>query len=435
MPFCRDWKKTVLQPSFKFIEFEVDSDALTGGRRIEQHEYINRDFWDNEDLGRAAETKSVRGYVFGDDADVQAQKLAAALNSFGPGELVLPARPMVMARCTRWNSTFTSNEMGKIIFDMDFAVESVAQGGFVNSVMQAIAVHNAMLKAAQELGDLFSIAFDTLKRRSSSISKVATPARNAAAITIRKTADYLDVARRRVSRADVTGVARLEFAARDIRARALNLAYAGEKGARVESDIYVADEATVKAGFAGVWIHALDLLLRLGDPTDIADAFYFLATFQAQTIDGGDHLSAVTVRQEIALTGTVAQFVQRSALVYWATAVTRRPFISSDDAIDIHNKAVSSFNAIIESVDNLNEQDAISLVRDRLILFLASKGSALPQTIVIENDAPMPAAVIATILYNDSTRVEEIVDRNMASHPLFMPTKLEALAPASLARR
>ena len=69
-------------------------------------------------------------------------------------------------------------------------------------------------------------------------------------------------------------------------------------------------------------------------------------------------------------------------------------------------------------------------VRNKAINYLSKTSSQLPATVTVDTGQPLPAALVATLLYNDASRDQEIVDRNSAPHPLFMPTLLEAIAPS-----
>lgn len=76
--------------SFRGVPFQVETTDLGAGRRTQLHEYPQRDKPYVEDLGRATRDLAFTGYVVGDDYVDQANKLLAALEEFGPGDLVHP---------------------------------------------------------------------------------------------------------------------------------------------------------------------------------------------------------------------------------------------------------------------------------------------------------------------------------------------------------
>lgn len=82
--------KDLRPASFRGVPFQVDASELEAGRRVEVHEYAQRDKPWAEDLGRAARGISFDGFVVGADYVAQANRLVAALEEAGSGALVHP---------------------------------------------------------------------------------------------------------------------------------------------------------------------------------------------------------------------------------------------------------------------------------------------------------------------------------------------------------
>lgn len=82
--------KNLRPASFRGVPFQVDASEFEAGRRVEVHEYPQRDKPWAEDLGRAARNISFEGFVIGPDYVAQANRLVAALEEAGPGALVHP---------------------------------------------------------------------------------------------------------------------------------------------------------------------------------------------------------------------------------------------------------------------------------------------------------------------------------------------------------
>lgn len=82
--------KNLRPASFRGVPFQVDASELEVGRRVEVHEYPQRDKPWAEDLGRAARGISFDGFVVGADYVAQANRLVAALEEAGPAALVHP---------------------------------------------------------------------------------------------------------------------------------------------------------------------------------------------------------------------------------------------------------------------------------------------------------------------------------------------------------
>lgn len=84
------WKDKMQAASFRGVAFEVESDDGAFGRRVQVHEYPQRDKPYAEDLGRAAREFSITGFLLGDDYIEQRDRLLEALEKAGPGALIHP---------------------------------------------------------------------------------------------------------------------------------------------------------------------------------------------------------------------------------------------------------------------------------------------------------------------------------------------------------
>ncbi|MBJ5519702.1 DNA circularization N-terminal domain-containing protein, partial [Salmonella enterica subsp. enterica serovar Meleagridis] len=84
------WKDRLQDASFRGVPFKVEEENAGTGRRVETHEYPNRDKPYTEDLGKVTFRPSITAYVVGDDCFDQRDRLIDALNKPGPGTLVHP---------------------------------------------------------------------------------------------------------------------------------------------------------------------------------------------------------------------------------------------------------------------------------------------------------------------------------------------------------
>lgn len=76
--------------SFRGVPFQVNAADVEVGRRVQVHEYPQRDMPYTEDLGRATRAFTVEAFVVGQDYIAQANALIAAAEQEGPGTLVHP---------------------------------------------------------------------------------------------------------------------------------------------------------------------------------------------------------------------------------------------------------------------------------------------------------------------------------------------------------
>jgi len=84
------WKDRLRKASFRGVDFQVEGDDAAFGRRIQVHEYPQRDIPYVEDLGRSAREFNVTAFLIGPDYMEQRDKLLEAVEKEGPGTLVHP---------------------------------------------------------------------------------------------------------------------------------------------------------------------------------------------------------------------------------------------------------------------------------------------------------------------------------------------------------
>ncbi|WP_241700976.1 DNA circularization protein, partial [Cronobacter sakazakii] len=90
MAFETGWRARLQSASFRGVPFEVESDEGIFGRRVQVHEYPNRDKPFTEDLGRAARRITINAYLIGDDYPEKRDRLIAAIETEGAATLVHP---------------------------------------------------------------------------------------------------------------------------------------------------------------------------------------------------------------------------------------------------------------------------------------------------------------------------------------------------------
>ena len=76
--------------AFRGVVFHIDDADISAGRRVQVHEYPQRDKPFVEDIGRATREFNVTGFVIGDNYVDQVNALLSALEQPGPGMLLHP---------------------------------------------------------------------------------------------------------------------------------------------------------------------------------------------------------------------------------------------------------------------------------------------------------------------------------------------------------
>ncbi|HEV7286025.1 MAG TPA: DNA circularization N-terminal domain-containing protein, partial [Kaistia sp.] len=114
------WRDQLRPASFRGVPFHVDDDDLSAGRRVQIHEYPQRDKPYAEDLGRATRRITVVGYLIGPDYMAARDRLLAAVEEAGPGELVHPQFGALQVVVEEFRTTHSSREGGMARISITF---------------------------------------------------------------------------------------------------------------------------------------------------------------------------------------------------------------------------------------------------------------------------------------------------------------------------
>ena len=120
-------KRNLIGGSFRGVAFFVDVSELESGRRVVTHQFPFRKNPFREDLGQAARSFHIDGYVIGDDYLAQKNALLTALDDTdGPGQLVHPYWGVLSAIAEKVGVRETRTEGRYAAFAIEFA-ETPAQ--------------------------------------------------------------------------------------------------------------------------------------------------------------------------------------------------------------------------------------------------------------------------------------------------------------------
>ncbi|HBC6265384.1 TPA: DNA circularization N-terminal domain-containing protein [Citrobacter braakii] len=150
------WKDRLVDASFRGVPFKTEDESLTAGRRVETHEFVNRDKPYTEDLGKATSRPKFSAYVIGDDCYEQRDRLIEALNKPGPGTLIHPAYGE-MSVCVdgEINVSSSSSEGRMVRFDLRFV-----EAGELTYPTSGTATANTLVSSCSALDDCISDNFD-----------------------------------------------------------------------------------------------------------------------------------------------------------------------------------------------------------------------------------------------------------------------------------
>ncbi|MDA8498782.1 DNA circularization protein [Citrobacter sp. Igbk 17] len=150
------WKDRLVEASFRGVPFKTEDESLTAGRRVETHEFVNRDKPYTEDLGKATSRPKFSGYVIGDDCYEQRDRLIEALNKPGPGTLVHPAYGEMSVCVDGEINVSTSSSEGRMVrFDLRFV-----EAGELTYPTSGTATANTLVSSCSALDDCISDNFE-----------------------------------------------------------------------------------------------------------------------------------------------------------------------------------------------------------------------------------------------------------------------------------
>lgn len=382
--------KDLRPASFRGVPFQVDGADMGAGRRVQVHEYPQRDKPYVEDLGRATRDISLEAFVVGADYVAQATRLVAALEEAGPGALVHP-----------WLGTLT------------VSIKDLARVQFNNALGYA-----RISLAFVESGEL---AFPTANSATSAQSRIATSALEGAAV-----ADF-------AAAFSVDGVQ--DFVVADAVA-AINAAIALVGSGKVpglELLGYAYNAATAAEG----------MLSLLGAPSSLGQAIAnflgvsnIIATAQRWAAIGNALVRAAgqddlqppvapqvytPSRQQSYTNTTATNALVRQLLLAQAVGA------SSLTATTVVDDAVALRNGLTAALDreSLTASDtsytALQDARGKVWADLTTRAKDGARLTTRTPPETTPAVVLAYDIYEDADRDQELVQRNGVRHPGFVP--------------
>lgn len=427
-----------LQPaSFRGVPFGVFTSGGQAGRRNAEHEYPNRDVGWVEDLGRSQRRFQVTGFVVGDDAIAQRQRMLDAVERAGDGDVVLPTFGRIKVALIGFDWEERA-EKGRVI---EYRFSFVRQGQ--RQYPGSPAITTAQVASGVTLfGSATAAAF---------VARVASVLGEGAGIANRATQQAAAWAQQAVRVGnDATSLLRLAVSLPGQFGRLLGLASgvtvgqvlpqnvglteADLAGAAAQSRAAIATactalvqaSATIAPGTTDAFTTAAQSVVdavRAAAPTpgDALRGLQTLATYAPVAGAAGD---------EAVMLGACADLFRRAALGGLVSAGADYQPQSSGDAAAVRALVLDVLDAEITTAGDQFEDDVYSALRSlraQAVQDLNSRGAQLPTLITVVMPASLPSLALAQRLYRDATRETELVARAVPIHPAFMPRTFEAL--------
>lgn len=432
--------------SWKGLPFAVLSSRGRFGRKTAIHDYPFRDAYWIEDLGRGRRVIHLTGFLVGDDVIAQSQAMISACEAKNDadtgGKLVHPLlgeQSMVLLDFSIAHSVagrlaeleFTFMESGVRLFptaaasteDQTATAAGAADAAASASLLSRIAgalvqgyavVQNVIATVAHYGGIAFRLVNDATSLVKTIIDLPGLFGRFFAGATSTAFAlsDSLGL-----SAPPSPTVAQLIASGASSRATVSAAVTSANAGAAIIAPSNVASFA------AAIQAVAAAMAAAIADPADQVRLFTGFAGTPAPPSQG----AAAATRAQSA----VIDLWRRAALTQLARATALYQPSSYNDAAALRAGVCALLDAEVLIAGNQGEDGVFTSFRAlkaAVALDLTTRGATLAPIVTVSFSAPLPAPVMAQMLYQDAGRQDELIAEANVRHPAFMPTRFQALA-------
>jgi len=387
------WREQLQKASFRNVSFEVESDDATFGRRVEVHEYPQRDLPYAEDLGRKAREKSLTAFVIGDDYMAKRDALLGAFEKAGSGELIHPYYGRMMVTITDVQVNHSYLDGGMCRFNISF-VESGA-------LAYPAAVAATSMQSLQAVDALEVVAIDDFSENFS-IDNLPEFAVNDALTGFNEALTSIDGA---LTSAGVV---------------------LGNPLALLSDDLVdlMRTPAELASRFFGIFAKGGAVINQLSGLGDI-NALNILNTLTTLRLAGlfssYDNGGNTPARARMASNAHAINTLVRQALITQSAGmVASMPLPVYDDTILIKNELLATIDTELETANDTSYL-ALKNLRTKTYADITARTQSAARLKNISPKEVTPALVLAYDLYEDTTRDNEIIERNKIRHPGFVP--------------
>lgn len=429
------WKDNLRQASFRGVPFQVEEDEGTFGRRVQVHEYPNRDKPYTEDLGRATRRFTINAYLVGDDFFDARDRLIVAIDTPGPGTLVHPYYGEI-AVCidgeVRVSHSGREGRMCRVSF-------GVVEAGELSFPTAGVATSQTLISSSSALNDRIGEAFANVGLKGlPDFAQAGVLARTKEMVSKMthafETIDSGIAAASRLLQGDISVILKPGSSGKSLVESIQKMWRAGRRTAQDASTL--AQQIKTLSGVTlghdlaprGVWKsdrpsvqaervqgNAIAAVLRT---TAIHEAAWRLAQLpppRASTLSSnqaGKHQTRINISHPAlhAASYTTSSNIEVVA-VTWEALVTVR----------------DNLNQAIDREQTLTTDDplflALQQVKTDANRDIATRLAQVEKTVTRTPEAVLPALVLAANWYDNAARETDITSRNTVNHPGFMPVQ------------
>ncbi|BBT38937.1 DNA circularization protein [Pseudomonas putida] len=409
------WRDRLLPASFRGVGFWVDSETTPVGRRVQLHEYPQRDKPMVEDMGAQTRRTKMTAFVIGDDCFVQRDNLLHALNQPGPGWLVHPWFGLMSVTAgDGCDVSHDRREGGMVRFQLDF-IEDGEKG-------YPVGVPHTARQLEDQSKSWLDSAIARYKAAMAVVNRVRIAAvqlqNGIAGIQMAIQAEFNQITSAITS---VQSLADLLMNFPDNLGTMIQAQFSGfSDGSRWTDDDEAFSSYTALAGLASGATVAATQLTSAAAPAG-GQATVATVTAARDLVRDALLIKAVQIAAQMPVTQAPAVLPAVPTLDQQVVTPVSRPEVPTTDEVLVLRDALS--DAIWQAGLSAPPAHFVVLqdVQKKLRAHLTKVAMAGVRLIDVAPKESMPAVVLAYRLYGDATRADEIVTRNKVVHPGFLP--------------
>lgn len=402
-----NWRDRLLPASFRGVGFWIDQAKTPVGRKGQLHEYPQRDLPYFEDLGQQARIHDITAFIIGADCLEQRDKLLKALEA-GNGELVHPWLGRLQVKVGECDMTHTRQDGGLVTFTLKFYPDQPLPFPTATVSTQKV----LLAKADTLLGSAvarFEQAMTLIKAARIGIANLRNSLTGVYEVIKEQLKPLIEQYRQ---------ITELVKAVKEL-PKEVAAEFKGLLG-----DIKELKEFA-KEGYRGVIADVSQQLeaIRKADAPKITTGKDTNAAAQAMADLVQDTL-IVKVAQWVASMPVAAKPVKLlstpSLDQQSKQPISRQEVPATDDLQALQKDLVEALQMAKNKAGPAHYQ-AISDVQDALVAHLKAVASSGVRLVTKSFQESLPALVVAYKQFSDATRVTEVVQRNGATNPLYLP--------------
>lgn len=446
-----NWQDQLRQASFRGVPFGVKAEEATHGRRQAVHEYPYRDTAWIEDMGRGTRRIMLRGFIVqdslvygGGDVISQRRALIEACETAGAGTLIHPTLGEMTVSIPEGGLRIGGTDEGGRTFD--FTLTALESG------LKVFAVTGSEVSAGKVKTNYLKLVSTTVL---STIARVKSEIRGVtqAINTIKGTiAFWTSMVESTVS--EVTNVSNtLKSTFGNTRYGRYSKGSVGGSSSGVTGTKKENDRGDTQQLLSQAMAQAVMDRKEINDRLTALDNSATADDFVQHTSDVVTAIINSTggVNERISalekLANSLSTLYQQSAADRQITATINTLIIvlcsgamacvaseanpsSSNEANHITQSVVEQLDRALIATGDRGDDELYSMLlelRGSFLLTMNGIADNLSDLMQYQTAKPLPALTLANRLYQDASRVDELIQSTPVPHPAFMPTKIQVL--------